>query len=44
MNLAAILTVGKHSPLAERGRSIQLAIFQEKPLIRVFVFYFLSAE
>jgi hypothetical protein len=44
MNLVAILAVGKHSPLAERSRSIQLAVFEEKPLIRVFGFYFLSAE
>ncbi len=44
MNFVAILAVGKHPPLAERGRSIQLAIFEEKPLIRVFVFYFLSTE
>jgi hypothetical protein len=44
MNLVTILAVGKHSPLTEGGRSIQLAIFEEKPLIRVFGFYFLSAE
>jgi hypothetical protein len=44
MNFVAILAVGQHPTLAERGRSIQLAIFEEKPLIRVFGFYFLSAE
>jgi len=44
MNLVAILAVGKHPPLAKGGRSIQLTVFEEKPLIRVFVFYFLSAE
>jgi len=44
MNFVAILAVGEHPPLEERGRSIQLVIFEEKPLIRVFGFYFLSAE
>jgi hypothetical protein len=44
MNLVSILAVGKHPPLAQGSRSIQLAIFEQKPLIRVFDFYFLSAE
>ena len=44
MNLFAILTVGEHPPFAKGGRSIQLAIFEKKPLVRIFGFYFLSAE
>ena len=44
MNLVTILAVGKHPPLAQGSRSIQLAIFEQKPLIGVFGFYFLSAE
>jgi len=44
MNFAAILAVGEHSTLAKGSRSIQLVIFEKKPLIWVFGFYFLSAE
>jgi uncharacterized protein (UPF0548 family) len=44
MNFVAILAVGEHSTFAKGSRSIQLVIFEEKPLIRVFSFYFLSAE
>jgi hypothetical protein len=44
MNFVAILTVCNHAPLAQGGGSIKLAIFQEQPLIRVFGFYFFSAD
>jgi hypothetical protein len=44
VNLVSILAVGKYPSLAQGSRSIQLAIFEQKPLIRVFGFYFLSAE
>jgi hypothetical protein len=43
MNFVAIFTVGEHPSLAKRSRSIELAIFEEKPLIRVLGFYFLFA-
>jgi len=43
MNFVAIFTMGEHPPLAKRSRSIELAIFEEKPLIRVLGFYFLFA-
>jgi len=29
MNFVAILAVGEHPPLEERGRSIQLVIFED---------------
>jgi hypothetical protein len=44
MDFFAILAVGEHPTPAQGGRSIQLAIIKEKPLIGVFGFYFLSAE
>jgi hypothetical protein len=44
MNLGAVFTVGKHPALAERSRSIDLAIFEEKPLIGILGFYLLFAK
>jgi hypothetical protein len=44
MDLFAVFAVGEHPALAKGGRRIQLAIFEENPLVGVFGFYFLFAE